>query len=164
MAQGLKGQCMTEWLVTGHAREQMEERGITKDQLDALLARPTLSIPDPKGQPNCRYYTGGGILAVVDEVDRAVITVGINGASKRDWRTFAAPASPPPPEPVRFRKQRRKRIKDAELPVTKTSVLDGVHPGIAADVRAYLDEHGLDFRAVRVVSPTEVFIDPPEAS
>lgn len=154
---------MAEWLVTSHAREQMEERGIAQDQLDALLARPALSIPDPKGMPNCRYYTGGGMLAVVDEVAHAVITVGINGASSKDWRTFAAPrgSAPLPADPVRFRKRKRKK-DDPGLPVTKSSVLDGVHPGIAADVRAYLAKHGLDFRAVRVISPTEVFIDPPE--
>jgi hypothetical protein len=66
-----------------------------------------------------------------------------------------------PAEPVRFR-NRRKKVKEVGLPVDRSNVLDGVHPGVAAGVLAYLAEHGLDFRAVRVLGPTQVEIDPPK--
>jgi hypothetical protein len=154
---------MTDWVITSHAQEQMEERGLTRDQVDTVLRRPEISAPDPMGKPDCRYYVGGGMLAVVDEASREVITVGVSGASNRDWESFLPPSSEPlPPEPpkVRPRRNRGWRVKEQTLPVTRTNVLDGVHPGIARGVRAYLAANGLDFRSVRVLGPTQVEINP----
>lgn len=156
---------MTDWVLTHHTRQRLEDRGIAPDQLDQLLARPQISLPnpDPDAAPGTRLYVGGGLVAVIDEPARKVITVGVNGASNRDWETFPAPlAGPLPPEPVRtdFPKRGR-RIKDKGLPVSRSNVLDGVHPGIADGVRAYLAANGLDFRAVRVLGPTQVEINPP---
>lgn len=157
---------MSDWVISGHAQEQMEERGVARDQLDKLLRWPQVSIPDPMGKPNCRYYSGGGVLAVVDEGAHEVITVGIIGASNRDWESFLPPPaieeSPQPAAPLR--RPRRRRPKDKGLPVARGNVLDGVHPGIAADVRSYLAANGLDFRAVTVLGPTQVEIDPSYAA
>lgn len=148
-----------DWTVTGHAREQMAERGIAQDQLDTLLARPQTTLPDPKGMPGCRIFQSGQVVAFVNEVERVVITVGIHGASNSDWRTFAAPqGGSAPVVPVQYNGKRRKRVKDKGLPVTTRSVLDDLHPSIAAGVRQVMAEHGLDFRAVRITSPTEVDI------
>lgn len=154
---------MTGWVITHHAQQRMEDRGVAPDQVDALLAAPSISLPnpDPDGAPGTRLYIGGGLVAVVDEPARTVITVGVKGASNRDWESFPAPpaeAMPPEPDQVRHR---RRRVKEKALPVTRRNVLDGVHPGITHGVRAYLAAHGLDFRAVRVLGPTQVEINPP---
>ena len=156
---------MTDWVLTHHARERMADRGIAPDQLDELLARPKVSLPNPDldAAPGTRLYVGGGLVAVIDEPERTVITVGVHGASNADWESFPAPqAGPLPAEPIstEFRKRGR-RVKDKGRPVCRTNVLDGVHPGIAAGVRAYLAAHGLDFRAVTVLGPTQVEITPP---
>jgi hypothetical protein len=136
----------------------MAERGIARDQLDTLLARPAVTVPDTK-RLGRRIYSNGVMLAVVDEAAHAVITVGYKGASSNDWRTFAAPqGGAAPVEPVVYGKRRR-RVKDKGLPVTTRSVLDDLHPSIAEGVREVLAEHGLDFRAVRIFSPTQAEID-----
>jgi IS4 transposase len=135
----------------------MAERGIAEDQLEALLARPAVTVPDTK-RLGRRIYSDDVMIAVVAEDTRSVITVGYKGASRNDWRTFAAPqGGAAPVEPVVYGKRRR-RVKDKGLPVQKTGVLDGVHPEIAAGVREVLDLYGLDYRAVRVHSPTDVEI------
>jgi hypothetical protein len=155
---------MESWSTTAHAREQMIERGIAPDQLDAVLAHPATTAPDPKGRAGCRYYKRGGVIAVVNEDDHCVITVGVEGASSRDWRTFAAPlATGPAPvtsEQVEPWRPRQPRVKISSAPVQASSVLDGVHPSIADQVRKTLTELGLDFRSVVVQSPTEVSIVP----
>jgi hypothetical protein len=150
-----------DWKVTPHALEQMAERGVAVDQLETLLAKPKVTVPDTK-RLGRRIYSNDVMIAVVDEDDRYVITVGMKGASSGDWETFAAPHGGAAPVAPIVDGKRRKRVKEKGLPIQKSSVLDGVHPGIAEDVRAYLEKHGLDFRAVQVVSPTEVFINPPE--
>ena len=152
-------------MATPHAQEQMAERGIAPDELDALLSRPETTIPDPKGEPDCRYYTGGGMVAVVNEATHRVITVGLDGASSRDWRSFGAPRGGPMPveatPPPRKRMERRRRAVGPPVErATTANVLDGVHPLIAAGVRAQLDAMGLDFRSVVVESPTVVSIVP----
>jgi len=142
----------------------MEIRGIAQDQVDRVLARPEISLPSPdqNAPPGTRLYVGGGVVAVVDEPAHTVITIGVKGAANSDWESFPAPPAtdPLPPEPTCLR-QRRRRTKDKGLPVTRSNVLDGVHPGIAAGVRQYLAAHGLDFRAVKVLGPTQVEICPP---
>jgi len=159
---------MESWSTTAHARQQMTERGIAPDQLDDVLAHPATTAPDPKGRPGCRYYKRGGVLAVVNEDEHTVITVGIVGASARDWRTFAAPlATGPAPvtsEQVEPWRPRQPRVKVSTAPVQATSILDGVHPSIAAQVRVTLNRLGLDFRSVVVQSPTEVSILPGRAA
>jgi len=159
-----------EWEATAHAQDMMAERGITADQVATLLAHPQTTAPDPKGRPNCRYYTGRGMLAVVDESTRKVITVGIMGANRHDWRTFAAPQSGAMPEPATVRRpdlwppmSRRRRKEERAAEVRAMNVLDGVHPLIADSVRRELARLGLDFRSVRVNSPTEVSIIPRQA-
>jgi hypothetical protein len=154
-----------DWEATAHAQDMMAERGITADQVSTLLAHPQTTAPDPKGRPNCRYYTGHGMLAVVDEAERKVITVGIMGANRHDWRTFAAPQSGAMPEPVTVvgpnlypAMMRRRRKEERAAEVRAMNVLDGVHPLIADGVRRELARLGLDFRSVRVDSPTEVSI------
>lgn len=150
---------MTDWVITNHAHERMADRGIAKDQLDALLAAPEISIPSAT-RGSERIYIRDRILAVVDEPRRTVVTVGLSGATNQDWELFPPPpADPLPPEPPRLRTRRRRR-KDEAPPVTRRNILDGVHPGVAADVRAYLAANGLDFRAVRVLGPTQVEIIP----
>lgn len=154
---------MTDWVITLHARQRMLDRGIADDQLDSLLAAPQISLPnpDPTAKPGTRLYIGGGLVAVIDEPERTVITIGVKGASSRDWESFSAPQAGPLPEPEStWPERRRRRVKDKGLPVTRSNVLDGVHPGIAADVRAFLAAHGLDFRAIKVLGPTQVEINP----
>lgn len=147
-----------DWTVTPHALEQMAERGVAVDQLDTLLARPQTTMPDPKGQPGCRIFQRDQLIAFVNEVEKVVITVGIHGGSRSDWHTLPAPqGGEAPAEPITYG-QRRRRVKDKGLPITKASVLDGVHPRVAAEVRQALALRGLDFRAIRVTSPTEVEI------
>jgi hypothetical protein len=151
-----------EWQVTPHALEQMAERGIARDQLDRVLARPQTTLPDPKRQPGCRIFQSDQVVAFVNEDEHVVITVGIHGASRDDWHTFAAPqGGPAPAEPVTYG-VRRRRAKDKGLPVTKSNILDGVHEHVAAEVCKALAQRGLDFRAIRVISPTEVEIVLPE--
>jgi hypothetical protein len=149
----------------------MAERGIAPDELDAMLRHPDTTIPDPKGEPGCRYYTGRGMVAVVNEATHRVITVGVVGASSRDWRTFGAPRGGPMPteSPARQRMTARRRAVEPvtvtganRAPIQLANVLDGVHPAIADGVRAELANLGLDFRSVRVESPTVVSIVAPD--
>jgi hypothetical protein len=161
-----------DWALTYHARQQMELRGIARDQVDAALARPDHTTPSQK-HAGARQYVKGQVLLVVNEATRQVITVGIHGASKDDWESFAAPISAAPAEPTPLRllpggaaataSPGARRPKPPAAPVQRTAVLDGVHPRIAAAVRRELARRGLDFRAVRVVSPTEVSIAMPGA-
>jgi len=72
----------------------MVERRITETELRAMLEFPARSIPDPKRRPNCRYLIGGGILAVVNEVEKAVITVGLDGADRHNWQDLAVRRPP----------------------------------------------------------------------
>lgn len=152
------------WRLTSHARERMADRGITIDQVEAVLRHPELTLPDPKGRSDdVRCHVGGDVLVIANHVYREVITVGINGASSLDWETFAAPAAsadehPPPPYPVRATPRRRTREAERSEPIEERNVLDGVHPLVAQRVRRLLAERGLDYRHVVVLSPTDVRI------
>jgi Domain of unknown function (DUF4258) len=158
---------MTQWQLTAHARERMALRGISVDQVDAVLDRPSQTMPDPK-RTGCRMYVGGGVVAVVDERTQDVITVGIDGATGNDWQSFAAPPAAPlsddvvEPVPARTSRRAVRRPLARMRPATAAArnVLDGVHPLVAAEVRRVLSRRGLDFRAVRVLSPTDVRIAP----
>jgi hypothetical protein len=143
----------------------MLDRGIAQDQVDALLARPEISLPNPDLQaaPGTRLYIHGGVVAVIDEPEHTVITIGITGATNRDWESFSPPEAGPLPPQSPSLHHRRRRVKEKGLPVARRNVLDGVHPGIAAGVRAYLAAHNLDFRAVQVHGPMQVEINPPAA-
>jgi hypothetical protein len=137
----------------------MAARGITESQVCRLLVRPDHKLPDFKDE-GCRYYVGGGILAVVNEQTEEVVTVGIDGASRDDWRDFVpAPVPVDKPAPRRRRTATGRRPKPPPAPVESRNVLDDVHPSIRDGVLKTLRQRGLDFRSVRVLSPTEVEIE-----
>lgn len=160
-----------DWTITDHAREQMVERRITATALDAVLHRPTHTVPDPKGRADCRYFVRGDLLAVVNERERVVITVGYNGACKDDWKDHRPDEQPEdvhvvtaPVAGVRRvaplrRNAQQQRV--ASAPVQKRNMLDGVHEQLVIQVRQELQRRGLDFRAVEVLGPTRVVINVP---
>jgi hypothetical protein len=150
-----------QWSLTQHATQQMHARRFLREQLDELLARPQHTQPDPKRQEGVRLYVGHGITASVAEGTNTVLTVGIQGASKEDWHEFPAPAA----RVLAARggrasasTTRTRRKREPARPVASRNVLDEVHPGIAETVRRELRRRGLDFRAIRVDSPTVVSV------
>lgn len=156
---------MTQWRLTDHARDRLADRGITVEQLAEVLQRPSQNLPNPKRrQDGSRLYVGGGVVAVVNETTHEVITVGISGATGNDWVSFAPPAAAPlveSPLPVatgRVTRRSSPRRTAAVAEVASRNVLDDVHPQIAKTVRRLMRRHGLDYRAVRVCSPTDVRI------
>ncbi len=61
-------------VVTAHAAEMMEERGIDVAWVEAVLADPLRVTPDPRGAPLQRAYgvvptAGGRVLRVVFRQD-----------------------------------------------------------------------------------------------
>lgn len=61
-------------VVTAHAAEMMEERGIEAALVAAVLAEPLRVVPDPRGAPLQRAYAviptaGGRVLRVVFRQD-----------------------------------------------------------------------------------------------
>jgi len=161
-----------EWRVSAHARAQCVERGIALAELDRLLADPPTRTQSRHAgnTEHHRRYVGYGILAIVEERSRTVITVGIHGASKADWEDAARarrsdlPEASPDVEPRRRRRADPLRTAgnaDDPVPtsrVTRSNALDALHPAVRANVRAELARRGLDVRHVRILSPTRVEI------
>jgi len=115
------------WRLTAHARERMGDRGITVDQVAAVLRHPGTNLPSQKDD-RTRVYTRDGVTLVVDEDARNVITVGIVGASGRDWEEHAAPLASAPliepeaPAPARAPQRRSRRHTAPVGAVTTTRV------------------------------------------
>lgn len=132
------------WTVTTHAQEQMRERGIDLHDLDAALWHPTRtwSSPKPDDGPEIVYYAGNGITAVVHEIDRAVITVGIDGGAKDDWRETerrvsardaTVPRMEQPTPAYRTPRARRTRPRAAPVETRGPNELVWAHALAAAD-------------------------------
>lgn len=152
-----------DWDYTAHALTRMRQRRILREQVDAVLAWPASNQPDPKRQAGVRLYVGGGITVSVNEDDRVVLTVGVQGADRSDWESFRAPALSvleggrmPGTRARTSTRRTTRKPKPTPAPVASRNVLDDVHDGIARTVRKTLRKHGLDYRSVTVVSPTEV--------
>jgi len=160
------------WRVSAHARAQCIERGIALAELDRLLTDPPTrtSSRHPGNTEHHRRYAGHGILAIVEERSRTVITVGLDGASKADWEDTARtrrtdlPEAAPAAEPRRRRRAEPLRLAgNAADPVpmarvSRRNVLDALHPAVRVGIEAELARRGLDVRAVRILSPTRAEI------
>lgn len=147
------------WILTGHARERMGDRGITLDQVAAVLKNPGMNLPSHKpGPPGIRVYSGDGVTLTVDEASSTVITVGIHGADRHDWESHQAPQSSQPlrepetPAPTRLPRRAPKRRTDPRpAPVISTRVPERLW-------RACLARAGGDARRLRVLASGEVMI------
>lgn len=142
------------WSLTHHAGQQMEKRGVTRAELDELLARPESMQPSPKDN-GCRLYVRGKVIAVVNEAERVVVTVLLQGASREDWERLEAHGLKQQPKP---RTKRRRRAVQPAAAVQSRDVLDGVHPSVAERVRRELSAHGLNFAALTEIEPNAVSI------
>jgi hypothetical protein len=147
------------WSLTGHARQQMEARGVERRTLYDVLTRPERTQPDVR-RTDARYLIRAGVIAVVSESSRQVITVLLDGASRADWERLQAHGG------VRKPRNRTEKVAPSTeaaaarppAPVDRGHVLDGVHAGIAELVRRELAARGLDYRAVNMQSATCVNI------
>ncbi len=147
------------WILTGHARERMGDRGITLDQVAAVLKNPGTNVPSNKpGPAGIRVYAGDGLTLTVDEAANKVITVGIGGASRHDWESHPAPQSSAPlrepetPAPTRLPRRAPKRRTDPHVaPVTSTRVPKRLWDACLARADG-------DVRRLRVLANGEVMI------
>jgi hypothetical protein len=62
---------------TNHARRRLAERGVSEEQIQAVMRRP-LSGPDPGSRPDTVVFSGhaegvGMLKVVVDAVDRDLV-------------------------------------------------------------------------------------------
>lgn len=145
------------WHLTYHAREQMGLRGITVDQIVAVLKNPGTNVPSQKDD-HSRIYGRDGVLAVVDPARRQVMTVGIAGANRHDWESHQAPQSSAPfvepqePTPVPVpRRARKRRTEPRAAPVTTTRVNERLW-------RACLAKADGDVRRLRVLDDGAVMV------
>jgi len=115
------------WRLSAHVRERLGDRGITVEQVRAVLARPETTVPSMK-EDGCRIYTRAGVLAVVNETARTVVTVGMHGATAQDWEDHAAPLASEPfreseaPAPVRAPHRPARKRTEPVSAVTTTRV------------------------------------------
>jgi hypothetical protein len=73
--------------ITRHVRERLDARGITLNELYAVLASPETSYPNPR-HPGQYRLTKGHITVVVDIVRRSIPTVLYNKAND-GWKAKA---------------------------------------------------------------------------
>lgn len=113
-----------EWTLTRHAEEQMAERAVPTSELHQLLTEGPDEVVASADEPNAEVWWHGTIGAVVNPVERVVITVLLRGATKGTWHEVAAsrgtrPDAPSPeviladmfpePAPVHGRRKRERR-------------------------------------------------------
>lgn len=76
------------WRLSRHAEDQMMERAVAPSELVLCLAAPERRTPNPK-TPDTSYWWHGSMGALVNEANKEVVTVLIDGANKRDWEEAA---------------------------------------------------------------------------
>lgn len=64
-----------QWLLSPHAVKRATEMRVTREQLTAVLRRPTRVGDDPHGAPDRMLYEAGDIAVVVNRKARVVVTV-----------------------------------------------------------------------------------------
>ena len=172
---GLKG-----WTITGHARDMLAERGIAPSELVQTLLDPdkidALVNDNPAHAERVTLYVRGKVLAWVDDPDKTVITVGIQGANSLNWEAHALARAGTPEQdclPVedllvavpakrgrRPGSKNRQREVDRNGPVEVRHVLDGVlHPSLVETAKAMATERGVGFDKIRVLGPARFEID-----
>ncbi len=65
----------TPWRFTHHALVRAAQRGFARDDVEAVLERPTLTYPQRRYGPHRHIVAGAGIAVAVDTATRTVITV-----------------------------------------------------------------------------------------
>ena len=176
------------WAMTRSAHRQAAERAITETEIARVLVDPDAGTPDAGKANIVTLIRSGLVLIVdeADKTLLAVIEVNPRARARAQEddpgelpvkirrrpvsdRPVPAPSFPPPPDKdahsmlAGVNSRRAPVVRPAPAtPFRKhaadSRVLDGVHPVIAAGVKAELERRGLDFRHVVVHSPTNVEI------
>lgn len=156
--------------ITAHAKAQCAERGIALAELDEVVARPDITIDADLKDAGVTRGIAHGLVVLVDEARRCIVTVGIDKAARDRWEALAIARKSTVPfkEDTEKEKPRRprKEVRSAghrndEVPAFRaasTHALDKVHPAIREQVTRELAALGLDFRCVRIITPTKVEI------
>lgn len=168
----------SDWHLTHHARERMLDRGISALDLDRLVRQPQRVIEDmKKAYGSLHYYSGYGLLALVNVARREIVTVGHDGASSADWQQHCRNAAGRylPGAPVleldaitadldaaerrhrqpEQRRQRRQESRTRTSAVATRNVLDDVAPALRPSI---LRQCGGDLRRLTILSPTRVLV------
>lgn len=79
------------WSLSDHARERMLDRAVTASELVRVLEAPARSHGNPEpGKQHQEYWWRDGVCAVVDPLDKVVVTVHVGGGtSTASWERAA---------------------------------------------------------------------------
>lgn len=160
------------WAATRHAVQRMIDKGVSPDEVLAAVEHPQVRHPDPKGRAGCASWWHGEVGIVVDERQKTIITVLINGAARDDWQAHAQVREQqrqtqqerrrqtlstamkklaPTPQPERAARPAQRRTAPPR------AIPANVHPGIYKI--ALKRAHG-DTSRIRVLGPTRVEVLP----